>query len=903
MKIVTLILLIILAGCNGEVGSLSPISGISDGLYISPISAKSSAPDTSLIVPFQIRSSESVLTCNGSVSVTTNNTILFPSGGFSVSGSAPNCVLVALPGTGETGSAIITLKVREGTKSASTSFMVTIAPQVAPAVLDLAVSPNPQEGIESIITIPYTDANGDEAISCNVFLLPPFATVSTPCSCTAGACTVGITGTAGVGQFKFTVTDNDGISNIATGDFTIDPVNDNPVISIVSEYEALANGINTTIPFTLTDADSSVSCAGVTTSSGNTLVVSNGNLSVSGTAPNCALTIAQVSNAAGPVTITLSINDGDGGTGSDSLNFLLTGWGQTSYFKADAAVDQTHFGHSVAIDGNTMVVGAEWENSVSSRSGAAFVYVRSGDTWTLQQKLKSPIPGLDDNFGQAVSLSRDFLAVSAPREDSDTITEVSTVFLNDNSKSESGASYVYQRSGSTWSISAMFKAAFADASDYFGHALSLHHDRMVVSVPYDDSSHTSIFPAGFVDDASKSDSGAAYVYKFDGANWNREAYIKPLNSNGGDNFGWSVSLSGTLLAISAHLEDSSSTTISYPGPTDASEDEGASNAGAVYVYKWDGANWTQEAYIKAPNAEAFDYFGQAISLDGNKLAVAASGEDNDSSTIVTNGPIVESGVLESKGAVYIFRRDSANDWQFEAYIKPYNDFNGLGYAQSLALKGNTLVVGSPLDDYGHSGIVNSTTVPGAMGTNDSGSAHVYYFDGTNWEHEAYINPRNRTALDKFAHSVSISGDSIAIGSPLEDSPAIGVTPGTGESNLNTSSDSGAAYVYRNYSRLFEVTEYWATSGGSSLTVNFHPSGGSATGYIYRYAVGASDPGACDVLDTPISGTSFQLTGLTPDTDYTFRICAIEGSTMTSGRPFTVRTKSSGAETTASAEAL
>lgn len=905
MKIAFIILLIILVGCNGETGSLSPISGITDGLYISPVSSKSSSPDTTLTIPFQIQSSSGPLSCIGSVSVSTSNNTLFPSGGFALSGSAPNCVLTVLPGTGLTGFGSITLRLREGTKSVSTSFPVTIALQLPPSVVDMTVSPNLQEDAESTITLPYTDVNGDLAISCNLYSVSALLSITTPCTCSAGVCQVGLTSranTSGTGQFIFTVTDNDGESNTATANFTIDPVNDLPVITMTSQFYSVANQSITSIPFTITDIDSSVSCGSVTSASGNTLVLLN-SMTISGTAPNCQLNFpsGHVQNASGPVTITLTAIDSHGGSGTGSLVLFLTGWGQTSFFKPDAAVGNTRFGYSVSIDGNTMAVGADRENTSSAASGAVFVYTRSGDTWSLQQKIKAPVIDQDDNFGHAVSLSKDFLAISAPRESSFSSTEISTSVSADDSRTDSGATYVYHRTGASWNLSAFIKAAYTDFSDRFGEAVSIHHDRLVVTVPYDDSSLTTISPSVFIDDSLKGDSGAAYVYKWNGSNWVREAFIKAMNSESSDYFGWSTSLSGTLLAVGAYTESSSQTTISYPGPDELSDDNGASVSGAVYIYKWNGFNWAQEAYIKAPNSEAFDYFGYSVSIDGDKLAVGAPFEDNDSTVIVNGGSITETGVAASKGAVYVFRRASSTDWQFESYIKGFNNFGGLGYGMSLALKGNTLVVGSPLDDYGHSKIINTATAPGALGTNDSGSAHVYHFDGTAWSHEAYINPRFRTAGDKFGHAVSISGDSIVVGSPQEDSGSTGIMAGTGEAGTDTFIDSGAAYVYRNYSRLFEVTEYWATSGGSSITINFQQTGGSAISYVYRYSLGTGDPGSCLIGVNEITGTSFQLTGLTPDTEYTFRICATNGSSTTEGRLFTVTTKSSGGESAATVD--
>src|SRR5690606_17031845 len=132
-------------------------------------------------VPFQISGGENPLTCTGSVSVSSNNAILFPLGNYSISGRAPNCVLTVMPGTGQTGSGIFTVTVRDGMKYKSVSFPVSISLEAPPSVLDFMVSPDPQEDTESLITLNYTDANGDMATSCNILSISN-ASVSTPCS-------------------------------------------------------------------------------------------------------------------------------------------------------------------------------------------------------------------------------------------------------------------------------------------------------------------------------------------------------------------------------------------------------------------------------------------------------------------------------------------------------------------------------------------------------------------------------------------------------------------------------------------------------------------------------------------------------------------------------------------------
>ncbi|HIO83289.1 MAG TPA: hypothetical protein EYG61_04605, partial [Deltaproteobacteria bacterium] len=128
--------------------------------------------------------------------------------------------------------------------------------------------------------------------------------------------------------------------------------------------------------------------------------------------------------------------------------------------------------------------------------------------------------------------------------------------------------------------------------------------------------------------------------------------IKAVNNDAGDYFGYSVSISGDTLAVGAWGEDSNQTTIT--NGTTASSDNSSSNSGAVYVYKRTGTSWAQVAYIKAANNDASDFFGSSVSISGDTLAVGASQEDSNQTTI-TNGTSASSDNSSSdSGAVYVY---------------------------------------------------------------------------------------------------------------------------------------------------------------------------------------------------------------------------------------------------------
>ena len=133
----------------------------------------------------------------------------------------------------------------------------------------------------------------------------------------------------------------------------------------------------------------------------------------------------------------------------------------------------------------------------------------------------------------------------------------------------------------------------------------------------------------------------------------QQAYLKAANNDAGDRFGYSVSLDGDTLAVGALYEDSNQTTIT--NGTTASSDDSNTESGAVYVYQRTGSSWAQQAYVKAANNDASDYFGTKVALSGDTLAVGAYGEASNQTTI-TNGTTASSNDSNSNsGAVYVYR--------------------------------------------------------------------------------------------------------------------------------------------------------------------------------------------------------------------------------------------------------
>ncbi|MBL8063643.1 MAG: S-layer homology domain-containing protein [Anaerolineales bacterium] len=194
------------------------------------------------------------------------------------------------------------------------------------------------------------------------------------------------------------------------------------------------------------------------------------------------------------------------------------------------------------------------DNSALS-SGAAYVFTRNGTTWSQQAYLKASNSETNDNFGKTVAISGDTVVVGAHREDSSAsgVNGIET----DNSSSGSGAAYIFIRSGSSWSQQAYLKASNTGTDDRFGTSIAASGDTVVVGAWSEDSNAAGV--NGNQTDNTASNSGAVYVFTRSGSDWSQQAYLKASNSEAGDNFGETVAISGDTVVVGAYKEDSNAT--------------------------------------------------------------------------------------------------------------------------------------------------------------------------------------------------------------------------------------------------------------------------------------------------------------------------------------------------------
>ena len=351
-------------------------------------------------------------------------------------------------------------------------------------------------------------------------------------------------------------------------------------------------------------------------------------------------------------------------------------------------------------------------------------------------------------------------------------------------------------------------------SDFLGSSVSISGDTIVAGAYGEQSNQTTITNGGGADlNNSLFFAGAAYVFRRNGTQWVQEAYLKAPNTDFGDMFGNSASISGDTIVIGAKLEDSSQTTIT--NGSGASSDNASPDSGAAYVFRRANETWANEAYLKAPNAGGGDQFGQSVSISGDTIVIGANFEDSNQTTITNGSNASSNNSTSQSGAAYVFKR-SGNTWYGEAYLKAPNAAADDNFGGSVSISGDTIVVGAPNEDGGQRVITNFAQgqISSVSPRSDSGAVYVYRRTDGVWAGEAYLKAPNADAGDAFGgvwgwQNVSISGDTILVGAPGEDSTSDIIINGSGASSHNYiySNGYGAAYVFKRNGNLWSSEAY------------------------------------------------------------------------------------------------
>lgn len=498
-------------------------------------------------------------------------------------------------------------------------------------------------------------------------------------------------------------------------------------------------------------------------------------------------------------------------------------WSQQAKLTADSPQNGDRFGSGVAIYGDTAIVGAFLDDDQSSNHGSAYVFERTGSTWTRTQQLFGSTPGTDDQFGYSVALSGGTAVIGAPMRDVGSHSDQGSAFVFVYSGStwveqaeltagtereqvgasvavsgdtailgapltivggnQQGSAYVFTRSGVTWSQQAQLTASDGQADDFFGSSVGISGDRAVVGAYPDDVTGEPY-------------QGSAYVFERTGSVWTQVAKLTANEDGGDDWFGYSAAISGNNIIIGSPLDD-----------IGANADQGS-----AFIYRVLGTGWTQESQTVPSGAAAGDSFGISVAISGDTAVVGASTHDD------VGGA--------DQGSAYVFVR-SGSAWTQQAILLAGDGAAGDLFGTSVAISADTVVVGAPADD---------------VGTNaDQGSAYVFVRTGSTWPQQGKLidGAGGTNPGDGFGISVAISADTVIVGAYLYDLP------------LNV--DQGAFVVFTrssgSWSQRAKLTSTSA-SAGDHFGVSVAFSGGTVV-------VGANKDTVGGVVD---QGSAYVFTG-------------------------------------------
>ena len=376
------------------------------------------------------------------------------------------------------------------------------------------------------------------------------------------------------------------------------------------------------------------------------------------------------------------------------------------------------FGRAVAISGDTAIVGADFDDDAGENSGAAYIFVRSGNSWVEQAKLVPSDAEAGDQFGFAVDITGDTAIIGA---------WMKADFGRDAFGNGSGAAYIFVRSGNSWTEQdKLFSTAAGDRS---GFAVGISGDTAIIGAPGNDDTGL--------------ESGLAAIFVRGGGVWVVQGALTTSDPAAGDEFGRAVAINGDTAMVGAPFDD------------DAGE-----SSGSVYVFVRSGSGWTQQAKLVASDVTPGALFGFSIAISG-ETAIA--------------GIWPGFSTAFATGGAYIFER-SGNSWIEQAKLAASNA--GL----AMRLTDNQASAG---DQFGFSvGISGDLAIVGAFQDSDTageaGVAYIFERGGGGWRQQTKLTASDAESGDWFGFSVGVSEDTAVVGAL---------------SDFNGGLKSGSAYVH------------------------------------------------------------------------------------------------------------
>ena len=331
------------------------------------------------------------------------------------------------------------------------------------------------------------------------------------------------------------------------------------------------------------------------------------------------------------------------------------------------------FGLTVSISGDYAVIGSHLDDiGGNTDQGSAYVFKRSGTSWTEEAKLTASDGEASDFFGRSVSISGDYVVIGCTYDDID-------------GNFNQGSAYVFKRSGTMWTEEAYLTAGDGAEADFFGISVSISGDYAVIGNFYDD-----------VD--MYTNQGSAYVFKRSGTSWNEEAKLIAGDGKASEFFGASVSISGDYAIVGAEY----------------AEEGGNSNQGSAYIFVRNETTWTEEAKLLAQDGAAGDRFGVSVSISGDYAVIGSFYDDVDGNT--------------DQGSAYIFIRNE-NIWTQQAQLTASDSSAGDLFGNYVCISGEYAVISCSYDDISNNGDQGSAYVFKRLGSSWIEEAQLTASDG------------------------------------------------------------------------------------------------------------------------------------------------------------------------------
>jgi len=412
-------------------------------------------------------------------------------------------------------------------------------------------------------------------------------------------------------------------------------------------------------------------------------------------------------------------------------------WLQQAKLTASDGNKNDYFGDTVAISGDTVVVGAYADDDKGTDSGSVYVFVKPNGGWattsTFNAKLTASDGAATDYFGKSVAISGDTVVVGA--------------YADDDNGTDSGSVYVFVKPDSGWATTSAYDAKLSACnacdgvtSDQFGHSVAINGNTIVIGAPRDDD--------------NGSNSGSVYLFIKPHNGWTTTStyHAKLIASDGAasDYFGNTAAISSDTVVVGAY-----------------GDDDNGSYSGSVYVFVKPSGGWIitetyyENAKLTASDGAASDYFSNSIAISGDTVVVGAYKDDDKGS---------------ASGSAYVFVKPSSGWTTTSTFNAKLTSSDGVGaeyFGQSVAISGDTVAVGAYQDS--------------PRGASYSGSVYMFAKPSGGWattsSYNSKLTANDGKGRDYFGYAVAINGDTVVIGAPSDD---------------NSHANSGSVYIFKGH---------------------------------------------------------------------------------------------------------